>query len=172
MKKELNNKLALLRFVVGYLGEKDQFNWWQSSFLKASTKKMLEFTFPRTANLAQYEAVSAAAAKIHDDSIGVGKSFHLFRLPEFLEKSLLDELKSNDKQNEFDQAINSKERALEILTELAGSTSTKGEGPINLGIVNENQWDESIPKMASSYLKAFKNNKKAFPYLGMNISND
>jgi hypothetical protein len=164
MDKELINKLALLRFVVGFLGEKNQNNWWPSNFLNASTKKMLEFTFPRTANIAQYEAVSAAAAKVHDESIGVGKSFHLFRLPEFLEKSLLDEIQSDNENNKFESIIISKEEALLALNDLAGSASLSGEGPMNIGQVNDHQWNQSISQIASAYLQAFNANQKAFPY--------
>jgi hypothetical protein len=164
MDKKTRNKLALLRFVVGFLGEKSQYNWWSSNFLNASTLKMLEFTFPRTANIAQYEAVSAAAARIHDGSIGIGKSFHLFRLPEFLEKSLLDEIQSDIGNNKFVSVISSKESALEALTDLAGSASLTGEGPINVGQVNDGQWAKSISQIASAYLQAFNANQKAFPY--------
>jgi hypothetical protein len=160
----LINKLAALRFTVGFLGEKPQHNWWSSNFLNASTKKMLEFTFPRTANIAQYEAVSAAAAKVHDKSIGIGKSFHLFRLPEFLEKSLLDEIRSATENNKFEAVISSKEVALATLNDLAASASLSGEGPINIGQVNDSQWEQSISQIASAYLQAFNANQKAFPY--------
>jgi hypothetical protein len=160
----LINKLALLRFVVGFLGEKNQNNWWPSNFLNASTKKMLEFTFPKTAKIAQYEAVSTAAAKVHDESIGIGKSFHLFRLPEFLEKSLLEEIQSDTESNSFESVISSKEDALATLIDLAGSASVTGEGPINIGQVNDSQWNQSISQIASAYLQAFNANQKAFPY--------
>lgn len=163
MDKKIISKLAQLRYVVGFLGEKTQFNWWPSNFLNASTKKMLEFTFPRTANLAQYEAVSAAAARIHDESIGVGKSFHLFRLPEFIEKTLVDELK-NDNGDEYESLVTSKEKALGVLTELSSSASLSGEGPINVGQVKSSQWEQSISNIASAYLQAFNDNKKAYPY--------
>ena len=164
MQKAVIKNIVLLRYLVGYLGEKDQFNWWNSSFLNTSTKKMLEFTFPRTANIAQYEAVSAAAAKIHDDSIGIGKSFHLFRLPEFLEIILREEIQSDAENNDYESVINSKEDALETLNGLAGSASLSGEGPINIGQVNDSQWEQSISQIASVYLQAFTAKNKAFPY--------
>lgn len=163
MDTQIINKLTQLRYVVGFLGEKSQFSWWPSNFLNASTKKMLEFTFPRTAYLAQYEAVSAAAARIHDESIGVGKSFHLFRLPEFIEKTLVDELK-NGNGEECESLITSKEKALGVLTELSSSASLSGEGPINVGQVKSSQWEQSISNIASAYLQAFNHNKKAYPY--------
>jgi hypothetical protein len=164
MDKETIDKLISLRYLVGFLGEKSQYRWWASNFLNASTKKMLEFTFPRTANLAQYEAVSAAAAKVHDESIGVGKSYHLFRLPEFLEKALLSEIQTEKESAIFTAALTSKDSALEALSNLTGSASLNGEGPINIGQVNNNQMEQSIAQIASAYLQAFNENKKAFPY--------
>lgn len=164
MQNELNNKLTLLRLVVGYLGEKDQFNWWSSSFLNETTKKMFEFTFPRTAALAQYEGVSASAARVHDELIGVGETFHLFRLPEFLEKSLVNHLQTKTEDADFKSVMQSKEGALEALITLAGSASIVEEGPVNIGGINDNDWNLSIKKIASSYLTAFTSDKKAFPY--------
>ena len=164
MHKEIVNKIALLRYVVGYLGEKNQNAWWPSNFLNPSTKKMLEFTFPRTAALAQYEAVSAAAAKIHDEAIGVGKSFHLFRLPEFIEKSLVSEIQGTSNRSSFENYIESKELAMNTLSELAGSASLIGEGPINIGLIDDTQMEQFIAQIASVYVQAFNNSKKAFPY--------
>ncbi len=164
MQKESFDNLVLMRLVVGYLGEKDQFNWWPSTFLNETTKKMLEFTFPRTAFLAQYEGVSASAAKVHDERIGVGETFHLFRLPEFLEKSLVNHLQTKSEEVNLKSAIHSKEKALEVLTTLAGGASLGDEGPVNIGGINDNDWNLSINKMASSYLTAFSNDKKSFPY--------
>ncbi len=168
MQKESLINLATLRLVVGYLGEKGQFNWWSSSFLNDTTKKMLEFTFPRTASLAQYEGVSAAAAKIHDEMIGVGETFHLFRLPELLEKSLVNYVQNNSEESDLKAAIHSKDTAMEALTTLAGSASISEEGPVNIGGINDNDWQLSINKIASSYLTAFTNDKKVFPYLRAN----
>jgi hypothetical protein len=164
MQKESFDNLVLMRLVVGYLGEKDQFNWWPSTFLNETTKKMLEFTFPRTAFLAQYEGVSASAAKVHDERIGVGETFHLFRFPEFLEKSLVNRLQTKSEEVSFKSAILSKEKALEVLTTLAGRASLVDEGPVNIGGINDNEWNLSINKIASSYLTAFSNDKQAFPY--------
>jgi hypothetical protein len=168
MRKELINNLVLLRLVVGYLGEKDQFNWWPSTFLNKTTQKMLEYTFPRTASLAQYEGVSASAAKIHDERIGVGETFHLFRLPEYLEKSLVNHYQTKTDDIDFTAVIHSKDEALETLTTLAGAASLADEGPVNVGAINDSDWSLSINKIASSYLTAFTRGKQSFPYFGMN----
>ena len=82
MDKLIIKTLVELRIIVGYLGEKSQYNWWPSNFLAPTTQKMLEFTFPRTAQISQYMALSAAAAKVHDEAIGIGKSLlqYLFKI--------------------------------------------------------------------------------------------
>src|SRR5215212_10212064 len=58
--------LTTLRTVVGYLGERDQFAWWQSSFFAPTSRAFLAPVFGRTQALAQYAGVSRAAALVHD----------------------------------------------------------------------------------------------------------
>lgn len=67
-------QLAILRTVVGYLGERDQSAWWQSSFFGPSSRAFLQPIFARTELLAQYNGVTRAAALVHDDRIGVGQA--------------------------------------------------------------------------------------------------
>ena len=74
--------LATLRIVIGYLGERDQFAWWQSSFFSAGSEAFLSPIFARTRFLAQCTGVTQAASAIHDARIGTGNVYHLFRLPE------------------------------------------------------------------------------------------
>lgn len=80
MNADLISLVMRLRVAVGYLGEKDQNGWWTSSFLSPTSKPFLSPVFPRTFALAQLHGVTAAAAAVHDDRIGVGDVFHLFRL--------------------------------------------------------------------------------------------
>ena len=164
MEKKIIHNLTILRLVVGYLGEKNQYSWWSSSFLTENSKKILEFTFPRTASIAQYEGVSASAAKIHDQRIGVGKSFHLFRLPEYIEKSIVHYYQNELDEESFVLAIRSKEEALDALTILAGTASISEIGPVNIGVFNKDKGASSINKIAASYLTAFNGDKQIFPY--------
>ena len=164
MNKNQVFKLILLRYAVGFLGEKAQYNWWGSSFLTSSTKKMLAFTFPRTAYVAQYEALNSAAARKHDDSIGLGKSYHLFRLPEYIEKNLVTELKSTEDSNYFESKIPNKEAALDTLVDLAVTASVSGEGAVYVGSMTDDDMDSLLAKVSSAYLQAFNEGKKAFPY--------
>ena len=73
--------IAELRVLIGYLGEKGQANWWGSEFFSTTAAAFLAPIFNRSLFLAQYQGATAAAAKIHDEAIGVGSIYHLFRLP-------------------------------------------------------------------------------------------
>jgi glutamate synthase domain-containing protein 2 len=77
---------------------------------------------------------------------------------------LLEEIQSDTESSSFESVISSKEDALATLNDLAGSASLTGEGPINIGQVNDSQWNQSISQIASAYLQAFNANQKAFPY--------
>src|SRR5712691_3071033 len=92
MHTSLCMQLARLRILVGYLGEHHQYNWWPSAFLAPSSVAFLAPIFSKTAFMAQYQGVKAAAARVHDEHIGLGKVYHLFRLPERLEQALFQSL--------------------------------------------------------------------------------
>ena len=92
MDTNLLETITKLRLYIGYLGEKDQFGWWVSSFFAPSSNAFFEPLFGRTQYLAQCNGVTRAAALVHDERIGVGHVYHLFRLPEDLEQGLHREL--------------------------------------------------------------------------------
>jgi hypothetical protein len=80
--------LAALRTLVGFLGEREQFAWWPSAFFAPGSQAFLLPLFARTRLLAQCNGVTQAAALVHDDRIGVGQVYHLFRLPEDMEQAI------------------------------------------------------------------------------------
>ncbi|MEI6263193.1 MAG: BrxE family protein, partial [Deltaproteobacteria bacterium] len=82
MKKLISSDFLFMRLLVGYLGEKDQFNWWPTTFICSFSNLFLSPVFPRTTLLSQYHGILEAARRLHDERIGVGSVFHLFRLPE------------------------------------------------------------------------------------------
>jgi len=61
---------ALLRLLVGYLGEKPQFGLWDTNFLSKTSIQFLEITFPRSYLSAGCVSVSQAARRVHDQLIG------------------------------------------------------------------------------------------------------
>src|SRR6516162_928813 len=75
-----------LRIAIGYLGE--QAAWWPSSFLGQHAFTFLSPVFGNRTTVAQYHGVVEAACRAHDEKIGIGRVFHLFRLPEAAERRI------------------------------------------------------------------------------------
>ncbi len=53
MDVELVERLAKLRLIIGYLAEREQFGWWQSSFFTQGNNAFLSPLFSRTQIVAQ-----------------------------------------------------------------------------------------------------------------------
>ena len=77
--------LAELRVLVGYLGEQSS-AWWNSHFFGPSALAFLTPVFGRSARQAQYQGVLEAARRVHDEHIGIGRTLHLFHMPEHYEQ--------------------------------------------------------------------------------------
>ena len=128
MKNQLIKFIAEFRVLVGYLGEKSQCDWWGSNFLGPQSKIFLSHPYPRTSFLAQYHGVCEAALLVHDEYIGVGKNYHLYRLPDSLEREIAkaaQELDINDKLKSTDEAF-------QALKQLVRDVVDKNEKPVNL----------------------------------------
>ena len=80
MNAKLIHKIAGLRLAVGFLGEQEQAAWWPSVFLGRHAHAFLNPIFGSKTRIAQYHGITEAACRVHDESIGVGRVFHLFRL--------------------------------------------------------------------------------------------
>src|SRR5439155_12420620 len=122
-----------LRLLVGYLGEKTQHGWWATDFLSPVARAFLEPSFPRTWRVAQYTAATEAARRVHDEHIGVGNVFHLFRLPEELERQLHTHMLANPAGEGLFAPLTARDSAMRALGEFAIDTDTGKEGPINIG---------------------------------------
>ena len=59
MTPDLTLKLIKLRTCVAFLGEKNQKNWWHSSFLSRSGEAFLKPVFPKTHLLTRVNGASA-----------------------------------------------------------------------------------------------------------------
>ena len=108
-------QLAAIRAAVGYLGEKDQAGWWPSSFFVTGAAAFLSPLFPRTQFLAQCRGVTAAASRKHDERIGVGQVYHLFRLPEDIEQGIHRILHDEDAVARTQEIVVDREHALAFL---------------------------------------------------------
>lgn len=154
-----NHDVSRLRVLVGYLGERQQSNWWPSSFLDRTSEAFLAPVFGHAVANARVVGVTEAARRVHDDAIGVGRAFHLFRLPETLEQELHRTVVESK-----DAAVASAEAALEELKALSSGEAAANPGPIRVGpldMLADARW---VPAVASHYHAAFTAGVPSFPY--------
>ena len=159
MTPELILNLAKLRTCVAFLGEKEQSNWWPSSFLSRSGDAFLAPVFPKTAALARVNGASGAAQVSHDEHIGIGDVYHLFRLPENIEHDISQLL---SKDGSVLELTASEETAQAALQGLSDDQSSHGVGPllIEQGVLDHGM----IAKMAAAYLQGFSAGEHVYPY--------
>ena len=158
-------QISELRIIVGYLGEKEQFCWWDSSFMASSSKGFLTPIFPRSTWLARYYAVTAAACLVHDERIGVGANYHLYRLPDFLERSAASLVEAVVNANNIHQALESPDAALERLHQLSAAKVDGVEGPVSVHQSNESSFEIPTAIVARHYLDAFQAGVQSFPFI-------
>ena len=164
MAPNLIEQLAILRIVVGYLGEKDQFAWWTSSFFAAGSEAFLSPVFPKTQLLAQCTGVSQAAALVHDDRIGTGDVYHLFRLPEELAQDIHDILQEADLPKKIAPFIADQASALDHLTQNLDLLAGDEVGPVLMGDRADLRSLDHWSQVQSLYAKGFSEGHEIFPY--------
>lgn len=153
---------AELRVLVGYLGEQAP-AWWSSQFFGTTATAFLTPVFSRSMFQAQCQGVTAAAARLHDEFIGHGRTLHLFRLPEVFEQSIAAALADPQFEAAAREVLRSKEQALVRLSALS-STVTAAEGPVVVGDWSDSL-DEALKTIAGLYYDAFSKGIETFPYL-------
>lgn len=151
-----------LRLLVGYLGERSP-AWWPSQFFSPNAAAFLSPVFARTLFLAQSQGVTAAAARLHDERIGVGRNIHLFRLPEGLEQAVAASLTDSAFEAEIRPHLAGYDQALARLCSL-GAVSAASDGPVSLGETVDNLAAQ-LKIIAGLYADAFGKDIKTFPYL-------
>lgn len=155
--------LAMLRVAVAYLGEKDQFGWWPTSFLSVTGRRFLELNFPRTQLSAAVTAVTQLAKGLHDESIGQAGAFHLFRLSHGLEQEV-HRLLVADSASRF-ELISGREPALKFLDAVAEGEGGGGQGAVRAAGLGQLTHRPTLRKIAASYRDAFVTGYQTFPYL-------
>lgn len=156
--------IAELRILIGYLGEKGQANWWSSEFFSTTAAAFLAPIFNRSLFLAQYQGATAAAAKIHDEAIGVGRIYHLFRLPIGLEQASAEALNDTAFVQTLQGRLMSRELALARLTELVEKQESASPGPVSLGQMSQDLKTE-LQRAAGFYCSALTAGIQTFPYV-------
>jgi hypothetical protein len=165
MKQDTIEKIVSLCLIIGFLGERRQFNWWSSSFINTNSGTFLTPMYPRTLLTAKYQGVREAATKIHDEHIGVGKTYHLFRLPEFIEQAARQALLKSAFADQIQPSLATIEAALAALAGFVKVEQVVGEGPVWSGNIEDIEQPELISNMAAVYYFAFQNDIKSYPYL-------
>jgi hypothetical protein len=164
MNKPILAQIARLRLLVGFLGEKSQFNWWPSSFFTPSSRAFLSPIFSKTVFIAQYQGVKEAASRVHDERIGVGTVYHLFRLPENVEQALFNSLHDPQFADPLGVPLQEKAQALESLATLADASPEHREGPVLIGDIDELITGRNLGILAHHYRSAFARGTEAYPY--------
>ena len=159
MNSDVIRNIVNLRICVAFLGEKSQKNWWSSDFLSPSGEAFLTPVFPKTTALARVNGASGAAQLTHDEHIGIGDVYHLFRLPESTEHDISVLLAKDASALEL---ISSETTAQEGLKELSTGKNDQGVGPL---LIEENSMNHSmITRMAAAYMQGFSSGEKVYPY--------
>lgn len=156
--------LAKLRAVVGYLGEREQYAWWQSSFFAAGSRPFLTPIFSKTYVLAQCMGVTHAAGLVHDERIGVGRVYHLFRLPEDIEQGIHRILHTPAVAQLIPGLVAHKDTALEYLRAEARSVTGASVGPVEIGHIQDIRNPRQWRAIAAEYLRAFDADAQIYPY--------
>lgn len=152
-----------LRLIIGFLGEKPQCNWWDTNFLSSTGRQFMGFNFPRTALAAGCSSVTVAAKRLHDERIGKGNVYHLFRLPSAAEEALHHRLLSAD-AGEFGQYLASQQEALGRLASLSQESVVVPGGPVQIGSAKQMFTDSATVSLARHYHAGFQAGKMVFPY--------
>lgn len=156
-------ELLTIRILIAFLGEKDQFGWWRTRFLGAIGDRFLAFTFPRSVFAAGVTAASEAGKAFHDQRIGKGGVFHLFRLPQTLERRIHDALLSSETQS-LRAVIARKDTALDTLAGFSRKGMRATEGPVCVGDSKLLLSGDAIPTLATLYEDAFNRSTRTLPY--------
>lgn len=163
-------EIARLRMIVGYLGEQGQHNWWSSEFFSATAPAFLNPVFGKTAALAQYHGVKEAARRVHDEHIGIGRVFHLFRLPESIEQAVFEVLQDPAITDSLRRDIESQDSAAAALQALCAektgdASGSLQAGPVQIGAVSDLEGTGWLSNAARCYQAAFDAGSRCFPYL-------
>lgn len=155
-------RVVSLRLAVGLLGERDNAGWWTSGFMSSTSSAFLTPVFGSKVLQARYQGALQAARRVHDESIGVGRVLHPFRLPEAVEQRLFDAVQSAG-QNVVD-VISSADTARATLASLAGREVEAKSGPAQVAGAHVLDALEWVAEVASLYSAALRAGVQCFPY--------
>jgi hypothetical protein len=159
--KRIHAEIVRLRMSVGLLGETANPRWWSSTFVSTASQAFLTPIFGMRTQQARYQGLVEAARLVHDDRIGIGRAFHLFRLPDHVEHCIFEITQLNSGEV---AAVETRDAADAILAELSAGEAPSREGPtmINAGEgVGGKEW---VGEAAALYRSSFAKAVQCFPY--------
>ena len=156
-------QLALLRALVGYLGQQNSAGWWDCTFLDSTGIRFLENVFPKTAQVAALRSTTLAACGVHDRALGKVGTYHLFRLPPAVEDQV-EVSSENLKWTEVARALSTRESAMEALQSLSPTGINAPVGPVQIGTEPKLISANSIHELAAHYHSAFHQSIRCYPY--------
>lgn len=160
----LMQRIIKLRYLVGFLGEKSQCNWWPTSFYEPTSIRFLEPVFSRSAPLAQYHGAVEAARRFHDENLNVG-SFHIFRLPEEIEQDLHEMVRAQPLEHFDPSLIVDRATAVNALSNVSHGTADETVGPVLVGKIDELRTSALLDKIGAIYRMALSSDTHALPYM-------
>lgn len=160
---QIIKQFAMLRLVVGYLGQRKQSGWWDCDFLDATGLRFLETTFPRTARAAALRSTTEAACIVHDQALGRIGNYHLFRLPPVLEDHLEHDIQEMD-WIESRRLSESRGSAMDELRRIADALIKAPAGPVQVGMAHRILTPTAVRELAAHYHSAFQDGIRCFPY--------
>ena len=164
MTREIIETVLRLRAAVGFLGEQGPARRWPSTFFAPSSRSFLSPLFPRTLQLSQLRGVIAAAARVHDERIGVGNVYHLFRLPEEIEQATHHFMSMPHTGSAMVSSFADTASASATLKQLAAKESLETVGPARIGPAKEMDKMAAWQKVAALYGFGFRNEAEVYPF--------
>lgn len=165
MKKVTLVEIAKLRVSIGLLGEIQKPPWWPSAFFSPNSDAFLNPIFSKTTFLARYHGVREAASRIHDQHIGIGANvFHLFRLPEYIERDLHELMLNDELISELTHNYSDSSHAMEYLHSISNPISVNTIGPVRIASISDLLSGSSWQNAAGHYLHAFHSITRVFPF--------
>ena len=140
--------------------------WWRTQFFTDFGFRTLARVFPRTAVSATLESSFAAARDEHDRRIGLGKKYHLFRLPETLERTLSAAISDPTLVTKVASvAAGTQDDLRDELTRIASDRKEAAvDGPASLGSITRLTEPGVLGSLAAHYRNSFASNRRVFPY--------
>ncbi len=158
---QMHAEIVRLRMSVGLLGEVENPQWWSSTFISPASEAFLTPIFGMQTQQARYRGLVEAARLVHDDRIGVGRAFHLFRLPDHIEHCVFEITQLNSGGI---AAVTTRDAADAILAELCGGEAPPREGPTMISAKDGVAGTEWVGEVAALYRSAFAKAVQCFPY--------